>query len=99
MSFFIHKQAVAAVQFLYPELQNTTDYIFLMEIDKTQPMTNHGCVPLADCFVAEWKTTAHPKPTIEYLKQVYEDNKLDINAMAKPAPAEAQPTTTGTQSA
>ena len=99
MSFFIHKQAVAAVQFLYPELQNNLDYIVIMEIDNAQPITQHGGVPLADCFVAEWKTAAHPKPTIEYLKQVYEDNKLDINAMAKPAPAEAQPTTTGTQSA
>lgn len=99
MTFFIHKQAVCAIEFLYPDLVNNIDYIVVMEIDKSQPMNNHGSEPLADCFIAEWRTTAHPEPTIDYLKQVYIDNNLDINAMAKAAPTTTQPNTTGTQAA
>jgi hypothetical protein len=99
MSFFIHKQAVAAIQFLYPELVNNIDYIVVMKIDKTQPITADGSVPLEDCFIAEWRTTSHPEPTIEYLKQVYSENNLDTKTLAKPAPTSAQPATTGTVTA
>ena len=99
MSFFIHRQAVAAIQFLYPELINNIDYIVVMEIDKSKPITGSGSQPLADCFIAEWRTTAHEQPTIEYLKQVFADNNLDKKTLAQPAPLETQPSSTGIKSA
>lgn len=78
MSFFIHRQAIAAIQFLYPDLKNNVDYIVVMEIDRSKPKSESGGFPLADCIIAEWRTEAYPQPTIEYLKQVYTDNNLSL---------------------
>lgn len=94
MTFFIHQQAVAAIQFLYPDLKNNIDYIVIMKIDDKLPMTGNGGEPIEDCFIAEWRIIEHPQPTIDYLKQVYADNNLNMNDITK-----KQPTTTGTQTA
>jgi hypothetical protein len=72
MAFFTHDQAVKAITFLYPNIQNNWDYRCLMEVANSPKF-----IPLSDAWIESWTAEGIEQPSIEYLKQVYAENDLD----------------------
>jgi len=84
MSFFIHDDAVKALRFLHPELQNGVHYTVFMGVERDG-------TPASDAWIELWASDV-PQPSIEALKQVYADNNLAAVSLHT-----GQPIVSGTQ--